>query len=117
MSIFSLTSFANAANPELTAADNAIFVEINSNNQPATILEFHFETSEDLFAFDLESKINEVLSGRSNDNFCLSSISLTVSVGAGKTYASATVTVEDVPCSEIAATVKLLKAQLKEALK
>ncbi len=117
MSIFSMSTFANTtmlADPGLT---NTIKVEINQLDRPPLTLALSFNTSEELYAFDIAGKIQSMVDVPSNADFCTTSISLTVSVGAGRTYVSATVTAKDVPCEQVGAIIELLRAQLKAALK
>lgn len=117
MSIISISVFANSTSLEYGDPENSITVEINPVNEPSTTMEFSFVTPQELYNFDIESKINEMKWGELKGDLCTASLTVTVSVGAARTYASATVTVEGIACGEIAATVKTLRAQLKEALK
>ena len=71
----------------------------------------NFSSIEDFIEFN----VNQL---NFDDNVCpcTVNISVTVSVGVDSTYVSVTMTANNVPCNEVAATISQLKAQAKKAL-
>lgn len=104
--LFVLTaSFAFASNP-----DGNIKVEIEKISEIETIvINIDFDSFEYFDIFDAD-QLNVF------DDECTATITVTVSFGYGSTYISVTITLNDVPCSEIGAAVKNAVAQAKEAI-
>ncbi len=75
-----------------------------------TEISLTFDSIQDFENFSANELANNL------DDFCSASITVKVSVGLGNTYASAEVTVKDVPCDKIAETTQKLKKELKKSL-
>lgn len=114
IALTTLTSFANTGNEE--ALKNSIKIELNSQNQENDIIEFNFDSKEELIKFDINNALNNLSIDLSKDEECTASISVTVSVGVDSTFVAVTVTAEGIPCSDIVAEIKKLKAQIKDAM-
>lgn len=112
LTLSTLSTFAKNLEPI-----NVLRIQLNINDEPETLLEFTFETSEELFEFEIEDQINQIIGSENLDEICTASITVTVRVGVDSTFAEASITVEGVSCNAIASEIKRLKAQLKAALK
>ncbi|MCH8535868.1 MAG: hypothetical protein LAT51_12415 [Flavobacteriaceae bacterium] len=100
-------SFVFANDNEYFNAEITINENIQNGGSNYTLI---FKNIEDFNAFDANQLQFDCF-------FCTTDISLTVSVGAGKTYASVTITAKDVPCDEVGSKIKDLRDQAKSALK
>jgi len=85
-------------------------ITVTSNNENENFCyELNFSNLESFVDFNTE-QLESIL------DVCTVDITITVSVGAGSTYASVTLTVKDVPCDEVGKTIKNLKNQAQQAL-
>lgn len=114
IALSTLTSFANTVNEN--ALKNSIKIELNSENQENNIIEFNFDSKDELIKFDVKEALNNLSVDLVEDEECTASISVTVSVGVDSTYVAVTVTAEGIPCSDIVAEIKKLKAQIEDAM-
>ena len=117
MLFLTISTTANSNSVIIEELHNSISIVINKLNEPSMTVVFKFATPKELYSFDIENAVNEILWEEFSEDFCTASVTVTVSVGYNSTYATATVSVNNVPCNEIAATIKRLKNELKAALK
>ncbi|AMC10739.1 hypothetical protein Lupro_05555 [Lutibacter profundi] len=101
-------SFAFASN--VNPVENVKLEVKTMSETETTVMNINFNSFEDFNSFNT-SQLDI------SDDECTASVSVTVSVGVGSTYASATVSASGIPCDEIGATIKRLKAQALAALK
>lgn len=102
-------TFAFAAN---TTNDFSATISITSVCEAETTeVDLSFDSQEDFTNFDPNQISIEA------DDFCTVDITVTVSIGAGETYASLTLTAKDIPCEQAAATMKSLLQSAREAIR
>lgn len=106
--MISLTSMSSPYSEKFNAVIKVEMVSAQNGINEKVTLNCNFTTLEDFLSFD-SKQLNF-------DDECTAKITVTVSVGVGSTYASATVEASGIPCKDVGKTVKELKKQAKEAL-
>ncbi len=88
----------------------------NVSASETTIANITFNTIQDFISFDL-NQLNNFNQLNVNDIDCTVDITVTVSVGSGSTYVSATIVMKDVPCGQVVTRLRKLKDDIKGVLK
>lgn len=102
-------TFAFAAN---TTNDFSATITITTVCEAETTeVDLSFDSQEDFTNFDTNQIPVEA------DYPCTVDVTVTVSVGAGETYASVTLTAKDIPCEDVSATMKSLIKSAREAIR
>ncbi len=111
----SVSNYANflITTPESNEPINSITIKFNSDTSDYGKIELNFDSMDSLMNYDLSTLLEKHTFA---DDVCTASITVTVSVGVGSTYASATATVDGIPCDQIAQTIAALRKELKLAL-
>lgn len=104
--LFSFSGFANEVNNNFNGTIKINTVEKHLKKDVSSEILIGFHSLQDF----------ENFTGDGIEVAALCDVSVTVSVGLGSTYASATVTMKDIDCNTIAAAIKKLKAQALAAL-
>lgn len=124
--LITINSFANNLNSDSnhnTRIDNKIedsnyfIIKLTIDNQVKEY-KYNYNSTEDLFNTDIEKIIDsiEIDFGEIINDDCKVTISVTVSVGYGESYVSATVTME-ADCATWKAELKKMKEDVTEMLK
>ena len=119
----SVSSFASSL---VTSTDNnelinRITIKLNSDSLDLEIIEFNFGSAEDLLNFDVELFLREFELADAPDR-CSNSVTITVntetvSTGLLTNQMSGSVTIEEVLCEELVATINLYRNVLQRVLK
>ncbi|MEO8933029.1 MAG: hypothetical protein ABI295_01875 [Xanthomarina sp.] len=105
MAFMLISSLTFASNP-----NENVKLELKTvSKTETTVINIDFNSFADFNSFNPE-QLNV------SEDFCTTSISVTVSVGVGSTYESTAITAEGVACDEVGATIKKIKAQAITAL-
>lgn len=108
---FALVLMLTSSLTEASNLNDRVALELRTTSKTeTTLVEIGFDSLEDFNAFD-------PLQLNFYDDECEASISVTVSVGVGATYVSATVSATGIPCDKVGETTKKLKADALAAIK
>ena len=87
-----------------------------ANRQRSYSAEHDFKATADCITVSVSNRAMHWYSSYAAAHYANCDVEVTVSIGAGSTYAKVTVTAKDVDCSKLFQIIKQLKAQARAAL-